>query len=576
MSDSDADGVNWSMSRLLRDTAAAHPGNEFVFPQARATFAQLDARADAFAHMLVNAGLKAGEHVGLWVPPSLDMIAAIFGTVRAGGVVVPVSDRFRAAELGHVIDHADLAVVLTSGATSHHDRRAELVAALPSLAGQRSTSLALAEAPKLRRVIVLGDGDGDGDGDSDGDGDGRPGFSSAEEFGLPGTWDAGPYEPVRPDQDVARADDLAYLMYTSGTSARPKACMISHRGVVMQGTSLARTRYRLDADSRFWCPLPLFHTAGLATMIACVASGAGFVHAGVFDPRQSLQAMVEERVTHAIPCFETIWMRVVELPEFATADLSRLRVTMNTGGEDLLRRLQSRTPQAVQLANYGITEGSGHVAMTTPDDPLDLRVTTGGFPLPGMEVRITDLETGEVVPPGARGEIRFRGTSRFLGYYKDPVATAEVIDADGWFSSGDLGEMDADGRVAFRGRIKDMLKVGGENVASLEIESYLLRHPAVSVCAVVGAPDAYYGEVPVAYVQLVPGAELTGQELIDYCVDRIATFKIPRYVRFVDSWPMSGTKIRKVELRARIAAELAAAGITEAPRIRSSRARSRA
>ncbi len=560
VSDIGADDVNWSMSKLLRDTAAAHPGNEFVFPDARATFARLDARADAFAHLLVDAGLRVGEHVGLWLPPSLDMIAAIFGTVRAGGVVVPVSDRFRATELGYVIEHADLAVLLTVGPTGHHDRQAELVEALPSLAGQRSTSLALAEAPRLRRIIVLGDGDR------------RPGFSFAGELGLPATWEAGPYAPVRPGQDVARADDLAYLMYTSGTSAWPKACMISHRGVVMQGTSLARTRYLLDAGSRFWCPLPLFHTAGLATMIACVASGAGFVHAGVFDPRQSLRALVEERVTHAIPCFETIWMRVVELPEFATADLSRLRITMNTGGEDLLRKLQSYTPGAVQLANYGITEGSGHVAMTTPGDPLGLRVTTGGFPLPGMEVRIADLETGQVAPPGVRGEIRFRGTSRFLGYYKDPEATAKVIDADGWFASGDLGEMDADGRVAYRGRIKDMLKVGGENVASLEIESYLLRHPAISVCAVVGAPDAYYDEVPVAYVQLAPGAELTEQELVDFCVDRIATFKIPRYVRFVDSWPMSGTKIRKVELRARIAEELAAAGITEAPRIHSSRA----
>jgi fatty-acyl-CoA synthase len=245
---------------------------------------------------------------------------------------------------------------------------------------------------------------------------------------------------------------------------------------------------------------------------------------------------------------------------------------MNTGGEDLLRKLQARVPHAVQLANYGITEGSGHVAMTEIADSLDVRVRTGGFLLPGMQARIVDLETGHTVAPNVEGEIHFRGESRFLGYYRDPEANATYIDADGWFASGDLGVLDEDGRLTYKGRVKDMLKVGGENVASLEIESYLLRHPDIAVVAVVAAPDAYYGEVPAAFVQLADGRRLDEADVIDFCLDRIATYKVPRYVRFVTQWPMSGTKIRKVELRQHIADELAAQNITEAPRLRSSRA----
>lgn len=551
---------NWSMSQLLRNTAKDHPDGEVVFPDQRITYSDLDSRADAFALMLVEAGVQHGDHVGLWTPPSIDMIAAIFGTIRAGGVAVPISDRFRTDEMRYVVEHADLTVLITVAPTRHTNRLTELVRALPSLSSQASTHLSLTEAPSLRRILVLDDPEP------------GTGFASAASFGLP-LIGAGEAPSDLELQEFASESDLAYLMYTSGTSASPKACMISHRGVVMQAQSLVESRYLLDRESSFWCPLPLFHTAGLATLTACIASGAKFVHAGLFDPKQSLDALQAEKVTHAIPCFETIWMRVVELPEFETADLSHLRVTMNTGGEDLLRKLQAITPEAVQLANYGITEGSGHVAMTQIEDDLDTRVTTGGFPLPGMEARIVSMVTGRPLPPGSQGEIQFRGTSRFLGYYKDPQATDAVIDADGWFSSGDLGEMDTSGRLAFRGRLKDMLKVGGENVASLEIESFLLRHPAISVCAVVGAPDSYYGEVPVAYVQLKPGFELREQELIEFCIDEIATFKIPRYVRVVEEWPMSGTKIRKVDLRARIGKELSELGISEAPRIRSSRSR---
>ncbi|MCE0764098.1 AMP-binding protein [Pseudonocardia kujensis] len=551
-----------SLGGLLRASARRFPAAEIVFPDERCTYVELDALADEFAAVFAATGVAPGDKVGLWVPPSIDMIAAIVGCMRAGGVAVPISDRFRAEELRYVAGHADLVTLLTRPATAHSDRPAEIREALPSLEVAPSGELSCAEAPLLRRLLVLGD-------------EAPAGFRSTRELGLRRPPATG-RNPVRPSQDQADEDEVAYLMYTSGTSAAPKACMITHHGVLVQAESLAHHRYMLDPDCAFWCPLPLFHNAGLATLTACITAGAKFVHAGAFEPGQALQMLEEERVTHGIPAFETIWLRVLDHPDFSGTDLSRLRVVMNAGSEDLLRKLQARLPHVSQVANYGMTEATGHLSMTAIDDPLEIRVTTGGLPLPHMEVRIVDPDSGRVLGADEPGEIQFRGPSRFLGYYKDPEATAAAIDAEGWFRSGDRGTLDAAGRLTFRGRLKDMLKVGGENVSSLEVESYLLRHSAVNVVAVVGAPDEYYGEVPVAYVELAPGAEATEQELIDFCVDRIATFKVPRYVRFVDSWPMSGTKIRKVELRERIRAELAAARIREAPRVRSTRARAAA
>jgi len=560
------EAVPRNLSDLLRRSASAHPDSVFAFPDQRYTYAEMDVRVDDFVRMLRRAGVQAGDHVGLWMPASLDMIAAIVACARAGAVTVAINDRFRTDELSYVIAHSDLAAVITIAPNQHSDRPAELLSAIPGLAEAPGPDLALTATPRLRRIIVLAD---------DGYSPPARAFTHQSAVGLLTTHPRERTSRHGVDQEEpAPGGEVAYLMYTSGTSASPKACMIAHVAVVAEGTSLAFDRYLLDETSVFWCPLPLFHTAGLATLTACITAGASFVHAGVFDPAQSLRAMVEERVTHAIPCFETIWMRILDHPDFAVADLSSLRVLMNTGGEDLLRKLQARVPHAIQLANYGITEGSGHVAMTTVADPLDVRVCTGGKPLPGMEARIVDLDTREPVAPNVLGEIQFRGESRFLGYYRDEEANAACIDAEGWFTSGDLGVLDEAGRLTFKGRIKDMLKVGGENVSALEVESYLLRHPAVAVVAVVGAPDAYYGEVPVAYIQLTREHKLTEADVIDFCLDRIATYKVPRYVRFVDEWPMSGTKIRKVELRERIRTELTAGGITQAPRLQSRRARS--
>jgi fatty-acyl-CoA synthase len=231
-------------------------------------------------------------------------------------------------------------------------------------------------------------------------------------------------------------------------------------------------------------------------------------------------------------------------------------------------------PWARTVSSFGATECASNLTLTLPDDPTDVRMQTLGRTVPGMEARVVDRETAKDCAPGVVGELLFRGYALFEGYYKDPELTAEAIDADGWFHSQDLATVDADGRFSYAGRLKDMLKVGGENVSALEVEDFLAGHDAIAIVQVVGAPDARYDEVPAAYVQLQAGATLTQDELAEFCAGQIATFKIPRYLRVVaaDEWPMSGTKIQKFKLRERLADELRAAGISEAPAIRTSAA----
>jgi fatty-acyl-CoA synthase len=304
------------------------------------------------------------------------------------------------------------------------------------------------------------------------------------------------------------------------------------------------------------------------TLVACLAARATLVHVGAhFDPGVGVAPLEDERCTIAFPAFETVWLPVLNHPRFAQADLSSLRRIINVGTPGSLRVMQEKLPAVPQISSFGGTEYGGFNAIGRPEDPLEARLTTCGVPFPGVELRIVDPETGADLPAGRDGEILMRGEMRFVRYHDDPAQTALAIDGDGWFHSGDVGRMDAEGRISFVGRIKDMLKVGGENVAAAEVETYLLTHPDVEIAQVVSAPDARYTEVPAAFVQLRAGAGTTEQELIGYCLGRIATFKVPRYVRFVDEWPMSGTKIQKFKLRERIAAELREAGITEAPKL---------
>jgi fatty-acyl-CoA synthase len=539
---------------LLVRAARTWPDGAVSFPGDRAGYAELYEQALEVAGRLLALGVQRGDHVGLLAPPGVSFLAALGGIALAGAVGVPVSDRFKAAELRHVVTHSDMQVLLTIGPEhTHTDFVALLSEAIAGLGEQPPAPerLDLPAAPRLEHVLLMA-------------GEARAGMTPLGD--VPVVTDARVLAKRRLSVSVA---DPLWLLYTSGTSAMPKGCVTTHEAVSRQAQAFAACYFDLTADDAYWCPLPLFHNAGLMSVSVCLHTGATFSHPGHFDVDGAVRQLADDRCTHWIPAFDTILLPILDHPEFDAAT-TRLRMLVSAGSPEYLEMIQRRLPTMAVVSNYGSTEGAGSIVMGRADDPPELRLHTCGTTFPGMQLRIRDPETGKILGPGERGEIEFRGPQRFREYYRDPEYTAEVIDADGWFRTGDLGRLTSEGALRYEGRLKDMLKVGGENVAAAEVEALLLDHPAVQIVSVVAAPDARYSEVPAAYVQLARGQEVTEQALIDHCRGRISSYKVPRYVRFVDEWPMSGTKIKKYVLRQWIASELADRRITEAPKVTSS------
>jgi acyl-CoA synthetase (AMP-forming)/AMP-acid ligase II len=315
--------------------------------------------------------------------------------------------------------------------------------------------------------------------------------------------------------------------------------------------------FRIGEDDRIWDPLPLFHMSALGPLLYCANLGATFVSMTHFEPDAALEQIEREEATWLYPVFPPITMGLIKDPSFGARDLSRVRGLMTVGAPDTLRVVHDAFPQAGLVpGHFGMTECSGAITAMEWEAPFEVRIASTGPPLPGIEVRVADPETDEVLGPDVRGELQVRGFGLFEGYYKDPELTARAYAEGGWLRSGDIGSIDGEGRVTYVERHKDMLKVGGENVASAEIEEHLTTHPAVKLVQVVGAPDERLGEVPVAFVELAAGHELTEEEAIEFCRGAIASFKVPRHVRFVTEWPMSATKIQKFRLREQVAAEL--------------------
>lgn len=542
---------------LIDRAGAECDGDAVAFPDERVTYPELAALTDRFARSLRGLGVGPGDKVGILMPNSLDFVAGLVGAAKLGAVAVPVNGRFKAHELSHVIAHADIRVLLTAaGPEASVDYPALLEEVFPDASSQEGADLRLEAAPELRRIVHL-----NGE---------RPGFTTRETFERGAGLVAD--EEIRTLQQRVRIRDVAMLMYTSGTTARPKGCLLTHEAIVRHGGTVARSKFLMSSEDRFWDPLPLFHIGGIVPLLGCISVRAAFCHAGHFDPGVSLRQLERERCTVAYPAFDLIWLAILDHPDYPKADLSRLRLVQSITTPERLRDLQERMPWVSLVTSFGATECSSNLTLPQPDDSEEVRINTLGTPVPGMEIKAVDPVSAEERPAGEVGELLLRGYACFEGYYKEPELTAQAIDADGWFHTGDLGRIDEDGRLVYAGRAKDMLKVGGENVAAIEVEDFLVRHPAVNIVQVVSAPDARYDEVPAAFVQLAPGQTVGEQELIDFCRGKIATFKVPRYVRFVEEWPMSGTKIQKFVLRERIARELEAKGISEAPKI-SGRAR---
>jgi fatty-acyl-CoA synthase len=537
-----------TLGDLLLRTAERRAHHEaLVFPDESFTYAEVADRAEHAARRLAGLGVRRGDHVGLLMPNSPDFVFSFFGAQLLGAVVVPINTRFRVRELSYVIDNADLVVLLTSDVVEDHVDFAErLHESLPGLPGATDPEdLRLPGAPRLRAVGVLGASR-------------PPGLVSERRLDelAAGVEDA----YVSRERAAVRVRGIALAPFTSGTTAQPKACLLTHEAVARSWLGAGRM-LDIREDDRVYAPLPLFHMGCIGPMTFTFACGATLITAQHFEPTAALALIERARATWLYTVFPPIIMGLVRHPRFAEHDLSAVRAMLNVAPLDTLRIFQEALPQAVQVnGHFGMTECAGAITSNRFDDAPEPRAATNGPPLPGMEVRAIDPETGREAAPRERGELQIRGPGLLEGYHKDPERTASVFTDDGWLRSGDLGVIDEAGRVTFTGRLKDMLKVGGENVAPAEIEAHLSTHPAIKLVQVVGAPDERLGEVVAAFVELVPGRELTAEEVVSYCKGQIASFKVPRHVRFLeeDEWPMSATKVQKFRLAERLADELGA------------------
>ena len=536
-----------TMGDLLLSAADRYPDTlALVFPDARYTYQELAAQALRRARSLQALGVKPRDHVGILMHTCPAFVEIFFAAALCGAVVVPINARYRSHELAYVMANGDIATLVTTDAVAEQVSFVErLSGALPGLAAQADPRrLRLAGTPTLRNIVLMGKTS-------------SPGFLPQSEFDD--LADTIPERDVHLARLGVRVRDVGLMLYTSGTTANPKGCLITHEAQVRNSIALGRHRYRLTHEDRFWSPLPMFHIASVLPMLAIFDVGGTYLTMSYFDAGIALDMLERYEVTATYPCFVTIMQGLIYHPNFTRTNLSRIKL-MNSNfavqppavAESIMRAM----PQALQVGSFGMTETAGTVCTGSPEEAESLRITRLGKPLPGLEVRIVEPESGHEAPTGQRGEVLVRGYSLLEGYHKDAEKTAQAIDREGWFHTGDIGSLDEHGTIMFHGRYKDMLKVGGENVAAAEIEALLGRHPAVKLAQVVGIPDAKYAEVPAAFVELKPGSSATEAELVSFCKHEVAAFKVPRVVRFIDDWPMSSSKIQKFRLRETLIAEL--------------------
>ncbi|RQW40030.1 fatty acid--CoA ligase [Novosphingobium sp. LASN5T] len=505
------------------------------------TYAELRDASIEIARGIIGLGLGQRAHIGILANNSRELVTAVFGAALANCVAVPLNARHKSRELGFIIENADLALILTTAAdTRFVDFRAVLAEALPSLGSSApGASLTLAEAPLLRGIVVL-------------EGDAPAGFLSRA--GLAQAAQSAPVSAVDAARRATRLRDTALIIYTSGTTANPKGCLLSHEAVTRGPVERASSRFRAREHDVTWGGGPLFHIGSLAPFIGVIGTGGTYVTDVVFDAGTALELMEQEQVSVAWPWFPAILQPLLDHPAFDPARLAALRKVLLIAPPALVNRVQHTFPEAEFMQACGMTETAGIFALCAPDETPEQRAVTQGKPVPGISVKIIELESGEEAAPDVVGEILVRGYCVMEGYYRSPEKTAEALDSEGWLHTGDLYARAADGQLTFHGRAKDMLKVGGENVAAIEVEAYLCSHPAVKLAEVVGRPDPRLDEVPVAFIELRPGQSATEEELIGFCQGRIASYKVPRAVFFMNDgeWPMSATKVDKRALRARL------------------------
>jgi fatty-acyl-CoA synthase len=509
----------------LRRVAARCPTAEVMVdaPTGRRwTYARFDAETDVLARGLIAGGLTAGDRVGIWAPNCAEWVLLQYATAKAGIILVNINPAYRSHELSFALRQSGVRTLVSAESFKTSDYRAMI-------------DEVKADLPALEDVVYLG----------------SPAWDAL--FAAGQAHAEGDEDPLAEREASLSFDDPINIQYTSGTTGFPKGATLSHHNILNNAYFIGAGCKYTEHD-RVCIPVPFYHCFGMVLgNLACTTHGACIViPAPGFDPALTLRTVQAERCTslYGVP---TMFIAELALPDFADYDLSTLRTGIMAGSPcpvEVMKRVVSEMNMTEVTICYGMTETSPVSTQTTADDDMERRVSTVGRVHPHVEVKITDPETGRVLPCGTPGELCTRGYSVMLGYWDEPAKTAEAIDAARWMHTGDLAVMDEAGYLNIVGRIKDMVIRGGENVYPREVEEFLYAHPAIEDVQVIGVPDAKYGEELCAWIKLRPGSELTDDDVRQYCQGKIAHFKIPRYIRFSAEFPMTVTgKVQKFKMR---------------------------
>jgi fatty-acyl-CoA synthase len=510
----------------------------------RYTFRELDAEVERVARGFIACGLKSGERVGIWAPNCAEWVLTMFAAARAGLILVNINPAYRSSELEFALRIVGCRALVFAAEFKGSDYAAMLRALIPELGTAPAGQLATQRFPDLKLLVRIGV-------------EGPPGCLSFADLRAAGhAVDAGALATLSHEQDP---DQPYNIQFTSGTTGLPKGATLTHFNIVNNGLFVGE-RLRLTEADRLCIPVPLYHCFGMVLgVLAAMTHGAACIFPGEgFDPLAVLATVARERCTvlHGVP---TMFIAELEHPSFPEFDLTTLRTGIMAGSPcpiAVMRRVIGEMHMPEVTICYGMTETSPVSFQSDCDDPLERRVSTVGRIHPHVQVKIVDAE-GRVTPRGTPGELLTRGYSVMRGYWNEPERTREAIDAGGWMHTGDLGVIDEQGYCNIVGRVKDMIIRGGENISPREIEEFLYRHPAVLDVAVVGVPDHKYGEAVCACIRLRPGTPATEEEIRAFCRGQIAHYKVPHYVRFVDSFPLTVTgKVQKFLIREQLRAEL--------------------
>jgi len=524
-----------TFGRLI-DSAAERWGRReaLCFEGRRWSFVELRDEVNRAARGLIAAGVAPGDHVCLWLGNRPEYLFLFFAVAKIGAVLVPINTRFRTRDMAYIVGQSDATTLISADRAAGTDHLGMIEELIPDLRRRDAAALGAASLPALRRVLLLGE-------------DRVPGTLSWSDVSKRG--EQIPAEDLRRRSDAVDPDGTAFIMYTSGTTGFPKGVMQGHN--VIRNVLDQANRAGVTPDDATLDYLPLYHAFAVYTaVLTSPATGSRHVLMSHFDAGEALRLIEAERIT-MIHGFDTHYKDLLEHPSLASRDLSSLRTGVLAAGmlstEPIARRAQALFST---MTGYGMTEIGVGATGSFLDSDAEVRTTMSGWPLNGYEIQIVDPASGRRLPPGEVGEICVRGYQVMQGYYRKPEETTRAIDAGGWFHTGDSGLLRADGCMRFLGRYKDLLKVGGENVDPTEIEGLLLEDARINHVAVVAMPDDRLSEIPVAFVVPESGAALSERDVIDLCRGRIASFKVPRRVFFVDAFPMTGSgKIQKYLLR---------------------------